>query len=389
MSRRSRYCDHFIYACMMLFAFSLPVSIAVSQSALFLGIAGWAVKIALEKRLNRERTPVDPALLALLAAGVLSALFGADRLNSLAGLRTFWTLLIIYILYNNIYDCGRVKLLVSGLFAGAALFAVYSAAGNIGELAGGVEPDLIGDMTQAGQFMVICGLAGGCFLYRKDLKGRALFLLLVLVLAAAVVLEFKRGAWVGLACIFLVLGAFKSPKIIGVLLLLLISAFALFSPLRERLYGVSEEFSPESRGRLAMWRTAPEIIRDYPLGAGLDNVGPLMYRHDPSIELKEGRVKHSHLHNSYLQVLVEMGLAGLAAYIAFIAVFLKVSHNLVKAVPEKYPYEKGLAAGGFSSFTGFLVQGMFEHNFGDSEVVMIIFFIMGCVFIIDRRMRVG
>lgn len=389
MSRQSRYCDHLIYACMMLFAFFLPVSIAVSQSALFLGIVCWAVKLAFEKRLNWEGTHVDGALLAFLAAGVLSAFFGADTLNSLAGLRTFWTLLIIYILYNNVFDYGRVKLLVSALFAGAGLFAVYSGVGNIMELAGGVEPDLIGDMTQAGQFMVICGLAGGCFLYRKDLKGRALFLLLVLLFAAAVVLEFKRGAWLGLVAILLALGAFKSPKIIGVLLLIMLSAFALFSPLRERLYGAGKEFSPESGGRAAMWRTAPEIIRDYPLGAGLDNAGALMYRYDPSIELKEGREKHSHLHNSYLHVLVEMGLAGFAAYIAFIAVFLKVSHSLVKAVPEKYPYEKGLAAGSFASFTGFLVQGIFEHNFGDSEVAMLVFFIMGCVFIIDRRTRGG
>ena len=389
MSMQSRYCDHFIHAFMMLFAFSLPISIAVSQGALMLGLLAWGVKIVFEKKLNWERTPVDYALLAFLAAGVMSALWGADRLNSLTGLRTFWTFLIIYVLYNNVHDFGRVKMLVSSLFAGAALSAVYSAGVSIRQLLTGMEPALIGDMTQAGQLMIVCGLASGCFLYKKDFRARMLFLLLVLLLAAAVVLEFKRGAWIGLICVFLVQGAVKSPRMIAALLAALIGVFTLFPPAGERLQDVREEFSPEAGGRGAMWMTAPEIIRDYPLGAGLDNAGELMYRYDPSIELKEGRVMHSHLHNSYLQVLVEMGFVGLAAFIAFIAVFLKVSRNLLRRTPEKYPYEKGLALGGFSAFAGFLVNGMFEHNFGDSEVAMLVFFIMGVTFIVDRRMTVG
>ncbi len=385
MSRQSRYCDHFIYACMVLFAFSLTISIAVSQGALILGLLGWGVKIFYERKLNWERTPVDYALLAFLSAGVLSAMLGVDRVNSLVGMRTFWTFLIIYILYNNVHDLGRVKLLASSLFLGAAASAIHVSTVSILDLASGMEPDLVGDMTRSGQLMIVCGLGSAGLIFKKDLKGRLVYAGFFALILAAVFLQFKRGAWIALICVLIVQAVLISPKKILVILIVCICLFAVFQPARERLFGIRDEFSVDSGGRAAMWRTVPAMIRDHPMGVGLDNAGDLMYSYDPSIELKHGKVHHSHLHNSYLQVLVEMGFLGLAAFLAFLWVFVDVSKKLFRKIPGRYPYEKGFALGAFSCFIGFIVNGAVEHNFGDSQVAMLVFFIMGLSFIIDRR----
>ncbi len=385
MSRQSRYCDHFMYGCLVLFAFSLPLSIAVSQGALILALMGWGVKIVLEKRLNWERTPLDYPLLAFLAAGFLSALLGFDPAKSLAGLRTFWTFLIIFILYNNVRDAGRVKLLISALIAGAVVTSLYEIVLNSAKLLSGIEPDLLGSMSRAGQLMLICGVASAYLLYKKDMKGRMVLLLVVAVLVSAEILQFKRGSWIALFCVLMVQGLMKSRKIILPVIAIFAALFCLYQPARGRLLNIRREFSQGTGGRIEMWRTAPSIMRDYPVGTGLDNVETLMYMYNPSIELKEGRERHSHLHNSYLQVLVETGPLGLGAFLSFCAVFLLVSYRLFRRVREKYPYEKSLLLGSFSSFVGFLVNGLFEHNFGDSEVVMVVFFLMGLTFIIGGR----
>jgi O-antigen ligase len=372
---------------MAVFAFSLPLSIAVSQSVLILGLLGWAVKICLGKKINWERTPLDYPILIFLTVGFLSAFWGADWFNSLAGLRTFWTFLVVYILYNNVYDYGRVKVLMSSLLAGAVVYASYYLVISVRELLSGTPPDLLGDMTKAGQLMIISGLAGACLLYKKRLKGIAAFSLLLALFSAAVLLQFKRGAWAALFCVFLVQAAIKSPKKGGILILAFLCLLAVFPPVRSRLSHLKEEISPESGRRTAMWMAAPEIIRDYPLGAGLDNAGELMYEYNPSIELREGNKKHTHLHNSYLNILVEMGPLGLAAFVWIIVVLLSVSYKLFRDIPEKYPFEKAFALGVFSSFTGFLINGLVEDNFGDSEVRMLLLFLAGLIFILDRRRR--
>ncbi len=49
--------------------------------------------------------------------------------------------------------------------------------------------------------------------------------------------------------------------------------------------------------------------------------------------------------------------------------------------------ERGIVLGALGGLLGFLTSGMFEYNFGDSEVVMVFYFIMGLSLVIERGMR--
>jgi O-antigen ligase len=65
-----------------------------------------------------------------------------------------------------------------------------------------------------------------------------------------------------------------------------------------------------------------------------------------------------HLHDSPLQILVERGVLGLAAWLWLF--------------------------GAFAAIAGFLVAGLFEHNFGDTEVLLVAMFVMAITLAIDR-----
>jgi tetrahydromethanopterin S-methyltransferase subunit C len=72
-----------------------------------------------------------------------------------------------------------------------------------------------------------------------------------------------------------------------------------------------------------------------------------------------------------------MGPLGLAAFVWWMVVFIRISHGTFRRIGDENSYEKALALGIFSTFIGFLINGIVEFNFGDSEVVMIIYFLMG------------
>ena len=76
-----------------------------------------------------------------------------------------------------------------------------------------------------------------------------------------------------------------------------------------------------------------------------------------------------HLHNTPLQILVERGVLGLLAWAwIFIAFFQRAA--AVLAGGRRGP-DRGLVMGAVRAIVGFLVGGLTEYNFGDSEVVLI------------------
>ncbi|HPA26591.1 MAG TPA: O-antigen ligase family protein [Acidobacteriota bacterium] len=82
---------------------------------------------------------------------------------------------------------------------------------------------------------------------------------------------------------------------------------------------------------------------------------------------KVGFNTECHTHNSYLMVLVESGIVGLAGYLAFIAVLLL---SIIKSgSPSKWGF--------LAICCYFLLGGLFEYNLGDAEVAGLFAFFAG------------
>jgi O-antigen ligase len=111
------------------------------------------------------------------------------------------------------------------------------------------------------------------------------------------------------------------------------------------------------------------MIRSHPLtGVGPNMVQRLYldYKGPDSLVGPDG-VTHinPHLHNDLLQVAAERGLPALALWLWFVVA-------LVRDVWKRFNAgQRELAATAMATIVALLTAGLFEYNFGDSEVLML------------------
>ena len=119
--------DRALAGCLLLLALSAPHSIAVSQGAWVLGLALWAVRLAVRPRPRWRSTPVDLALLAFVALTVLSALLSYEPAVSVGKLKAVGLFTVAYLVAQNVRDARLLRALVVGLVASCAVGVVYTA----------------------------------------------------------------------------------------------------------------------------------------------------------------------------------------------------------------------------------------------------------------------
>ena len=90
------------------------------------------------------------------------------------------------------------------------------------------------------------------------------------------------------------------------------------------------------------------------------------------------------MHNTPLQILVERGVLGLAAWLAIWAAFFARCVGLLRRLPGEAAAERALVVGSLAAIVGFLVAGLSEYNFGDSEVVMVAWALMALPWAVER-----
>ena len=90
------------------------------------------------------------------------------------------------------------------------------------------------------------------------------------------------------------------------------------------------------------------------------------------------------VHNSALQMRVELGVAGLLVWLWIWAAFFTEAVRLLRWLPAAAIGERGPVAGSIAAIAGFLVAGLSEHNFGDSEVVMLAWVLVALPYVVAR-----
>lgn len=160
----------------------------------------------------------------------------------------------------------------------------------------------------------------------------------VLILTVAVGMSLSRGAWLALAAAALVTNLLLGPRIrawtvgavlVGTLIVLAGASNLLPATISERITTAAANFSifdasqvpltPENWAiveRMATWQAAWGMFQSYPvLGVGAGNFDAAY----PNYRLSAWPQPPGHAHNYYLNVLAEMGVIGLAGYLAFVA----------------------------------------------------------------------
>jgi putative inorganic carbon (hco3(-)) transporter len=207
------------------------------------------------------------------------------------------------------------------------------------------------------------------------------------VTVAALAFTYSRNAWLGLAAgaLGLVLTARRSLRIVAVLAALLaLGAVTLPGPVNERVRSLVNLEDPTVQDRVAMWRAGLSMIGDHAfLGVGPGEVRTWYqhYRRPEAVRPSTG-----HLHNSAIQIAAERGLPALVAWVWLWVVFFREGWTILLRTHRESGIQRALVCASLAGVVGFLVAGLFEHNFGDGEVVMVVYALMAQPWIVAREL---
>ena len=179
--------------------------------------------------------------------------------------------------------------------------------------------------------------------------------------ATTLLLTFTRSVWLGwVVAAFVVIMVSRARLLVYAAPVLIL--FVTFMPLDlfGRLVSTFDTGQSSNFDRIRMLEAGVEMIRDHPvLGVGPANVKDsyaLYRKHDAP------RPRPPHLHNNVIQLWAERGILGLAAYLLLLALFLRECAKAWRT-PRRTWAEVGVVVA-----VSLTVAGLFEFNFGDTEV---------------------
>ncbi len=185
---------------------------------------------------------------------------------------------------------------------------------------------------------------------------------LIALFALAIFLALLSRKWVAYALVAAVLVIFAT----GIFL-------APSGRLGKSISKMSDMKHQSVHERLCMWESALKIIKDHPLGIGIDNMSAVYENYMIPEAVERG--PKAHVHNNFLQIAAERGLPMLALFIFFIAAFYYVF--LKGLVKFKEGFAKYLFMGSAGVFTVLIVTGFFEYSWGASQAMLNFWFLTG------------
>jgi hypothetical protein len=209
-------------------------------------------------------------------------------------------------------------------------------------------------------YMVAYALLLFTFAHTRDPFLQGVLLATMLLVVAALLFTFSRGAFVGFILvnvIYLLWNRSMLTWIAGVLGLMLI-AWKLPGAVMDRVtLGFDSNLNAVSAGRIdEIWLPLlPELLRNLPFGNGH---GSILW----SDAMKGGSILIvSHPHNAYLQALLDIGLVGFALVAAF---FLHVWRKLrlLRNDPALPPEMRGFFQGAAAGLLAFLAVAFFGSS---------------------------
>jgi len=376
-------------------AASILFSIAVSQILLGIGILALLVS-----RRRLRFPPIALPLALFFAATVMADLLSGDPMKGIPQIRKFFVFGIVLVIFHTFRSLSQIRNLVLVWAGIATLSASLALTQFVHRWKDAV--DLHADVYDYVLDGRITGFASHWMTYGGEQ-------MIVLLLLLALLLFAPRGGWkilgwVAAAIIWtaIVLGLTRSIFLAGVPAGALVLAwnykrwlvwaapavaFVVFlaapAQIQDRVLSVFRPHGDvDSNSRRAiMARTGLRMIEAHPVfGIGPEQVQPQFLAYlpaDVSQPLPKGW--YGHLHNVYLQYAAERGLPALACMLWIIGKMARDFREALK-MPARSD-ARFIWLGGLAVIAAVLVEGFFEYNLGDSEVLTMFLATITCGYV--------
>ena len=363
---------------------SLTFSIAVSSIAMGSAIICCVAAAVLSRGKAFPRTPLDLFFIAYAVAEGLSTVFSVDPLASLVYMKRLFLISFVYLVLFSMDD-RRTIMSVLALLVGVVavlsvieLFSLTSIGGSLARIS------LFQYYMTEGGIKMIALLMVLPFIIHPSTPGkwRWLFLAASAVTFIGLILTQTRSSWLGFIAGAITIGFLKNKKVLaGLLILIVLVALLAPSTYRMRALSIVDPAYLPNLTRVRMITTGWRMFLDRPIvGTGDIDLRKLYETYIIPIDTAEG----GHLHNNFMQLLVTLGVIGISAAGAmFVKVFL-VEREAVRAASGDWLLGS-VAAGSLASYIGFHVNGLFEWNFGDHEIAVLLWFTVGLALVALRQ----
>ncbi len=463
---------------MILFALTLPHSIAAAQISLGLSLAAWLVRDVVARRFHFASTPMDRPLVCFIALTIVSSLLSVEPSLSLPKLSSLLLFGIVYLIATNLHPravrffvallliSGLVGvgyslseklrgrgLIVTGIRADSPLAASQLQRGDVIWLvmrhrvssleeatriihsypvgqrieiealhAGDplplylvvtqqmkAQPNPLGlevggrsrrfrvsgftrhFLTYAEQMQIFALLVYGAVLMSlRSRRQYRRFLWLIVSLAIfvlfslALILTASRAVIAAFLISLLVISAVSGGKraaLIALLLALTLGSLALYALVSARTWQVASFTDDSSARRLGYMRAGLRLIPQHPIwGVGMD----AHKKHWAEWGFPGDYVTHTH--STPIQLAMDRGLPALGCYFWLMATMFALTWRGYKRARQQEDAVAGsLKLGVCAALTGFSASSLVNYNFGDSEVLMLLLFLVGLVIVEDNE----
>ena len=375
-------------------------SIAAASIFLGLALALWLFRGLAYRDFRFAAPAFGPWIAAYVSSVMISIVFSLDPGVSSLYLLKLVKLSLPFLLFSFMTR-SQVLMVIPALFGGMTLSALL----GIGQYLWWQDVTLLNRitgfmshwMTFAGQLMLLL-ITLSSFLLFKLFPGKrtgssgfgfqamAPYLISGAIGTVALLLSNTRNAWLGGAAgVALLILRWNWRWVLPAAAAVTLLFFILPQSFQQRVY---DGFNPEDRtiqGRIELIQTGAQMVRAHPI----TGVGPRMVPRSASAFKTRDDFPdwmYVHLHNSPLQIAAELGLLTLLIWIAFWIYTLQSLWQLARRYSDD-PEARWLAVNGIAATVAFLCAGVLEFNFGDAEVIILLFFLITAPYVVIRESK--
>ncbi len=356
-------------------------SIALSEIFLALGIFIAIVEHIKEKRSIFYHVSYLPLILFVFWS-VLSVIFSENIYVGFNGLRKVWILLALCFLPGTLknFKEKKINFFVNFLalsLSVSSIYAIYQFLTTSNPILHRIKGFSDHPMTFSGTlslsliFLVI---------YLFESRSKNYFILISVILGFfALIFSLTRCYWIAVAISLIFYFLMKRKFKFLLFFIGTVTLFFLISPhfVKYRAEHILDYRESGNKARIEMWKAGIKMIEKHPffgVGINMVKIEGSKYLKNPDFPIGF----FMHLHNDYLQMAAERGIPALIFYIIFFMMLLYYFFIFFRKHKSSniIIFSKSL----FFVLITFLVAGFFEYNFGDSEVFILLVFLVSMPF---------